>query len=224
MRLKYKSLLLFLGIISFSFISLNAQNKYIDSADSDKDAVEILEKTKTILNNSETLIFDYSLTTKAPESLPSVINGIAKQKGNKYYLELGDQNIYCDGTSVKIYFITKNEVQINDLDEDAGMITPTTLLNSYDTENYIFALGENKKKFFKLIFKPISKYSEYSKIETLIDNVTFLPSEIKMFYKDGIKHILKINSVQMNQKIENNVFIFNKADHPDVSVEDLRMN
>ncbi|MEZ4906691.1 MAG: outer-membrane lipoprotein carrier protein LolA [Saprospiraceae bacterium] len=75
-----------------------------------------------------------------------------------------------------------------------------------------------------ILLKPAEKRSDYSKIQILIDNKSMTPTEIKLFYKDGSKTYLKINSLTMNQIIDNNVFIFNKTDHPGVSVEDLRMN
>lgn len=209
-------------------IQMNAQNQYSSSSDSDKEAIAILDKTKGLFNNAKSLVFDFTLISRIPEYEPTLQSGIAKQKGNMYYLEMGNQTIYCDGKSIKIYMRTQNEVQINDLDEESGMLTPSTILNSFDNENYIYVLGEDKtvkkNKCYNLIFKPVDKFSEYTKIETLIDKKTLLPHKIQMFYKDGTRNVLEINSVKMNQKIENNVFIFNKADHSGVSVEDLRMN
>jgi outer membrane lipoprotein-sorting protein len=225
--MKNRTILSIIGLL-FLLFQMNAQNQYASTLDSDKEAIAIIEKTKGLFNNAKSLVFDFTFISRIPEYEPTLQSGIAKQKGDMYYLEMGDQTIYCDGKSIKIFMRTQNEVQINDLDEDSGMLTPNTILNSFDTKNYIYVLGEEKtikkNKCYNLIFKPVDKFSEYSKIETLIDKKTLLPHKIQMFSKDGTRNILKINSVKMNQKIENNVFIFNETDHPGVSVEDLRMN
>ncbi len=205
-----------------------AQKTYTSKSDSDKDALRILDKTKGVLKNAKTTIFDYSLVIAIPEEEPQVTNGIAKQKGERFYIEMGDKTIYCNGRDVRIYSQVQNEVQINDIDEDSGLLTPSTVLNLFDKDSYIFILGVekkiNKKKYYNLIFKPTEKFSEYTKIEAFIDKKSFLPYRIKMFYKDGTKNTLDIESALINKAIDDSVFSFDKQKHPDVSVEDLRMD
>lgn len=141
---------------------------------------------------------------------------------------MGDKTIYCDGNNLVIYFSIKNEAQINDIDDSAGQLTPGAVLNTFDTDSYIYVLAADKKvknkKYYNIIFKPVDKYSDYVKVDVLIDKNTFLLYQIKMIMRDGSQNILKINSIKMNQKINDNVFIFDSKKHPGVSVEDLRMN
>ncbi len=219
-----------LTIVLFGLMSnaVLAQKTYTSTSDSDKDALRIFDKTKGVLKNAKTTIFDYSLVIALPEEGPQVTNGVAKQKGEKFYIEMGDKTIYCNGRDVRIYSQIQNEVQINDLDEDSGLLTPSTILNLFDKDSYIFILGIekkiNKKKYYNLIFKPTEKFSEYTKIEALIDKKSFLPYRIKMFYKDGTKNTLDIESALINKAIDDSVFSFDKQKHPDVSVEDLRID
>lgn len=219
-----------LTIVLFGLMSnaVLAQKTYTSTSDSDKDALRIFDKTKGVLKNAKTTIFDYSLVIALPEEEPQVTNGVAKQKGEKFYIEMGDKTIYCNGRDVRIYSQIQNEVQINDLDEDSGLLTPSTILNLFDKDSYIFILGIekkiNKKKYYNLIFKPTEKFSEYTKIEAFIDKKSFLPYRIKMFYKDGTKNTLDIESALINKAIDDSVFSFDKQKHPDVSVEDLRMD
>ncbi len=206
----------------------NSQNTYTSASDSDKEAIKILNKTKDVLNNSKSIIFEYSLLVRMPEMEPQVTNGIAKQKGDKYYIEIGDKMLYCNGENVQVYSQTQNELQINDIDEDGGMLTPASVLNLFGEDGYIFVLGKekkiNRKKYYNLIFKPVERFSEYIKIEALIDKISFLPYKIKMLYRDGTKNILDINSAKINLVLDDNIFSFDKNKHPDVSIEDLRMN
>ncbi len=226
--MKNRYFLLAIVLLGLMSNALLAQKTYTSTSDSDEDALHILDKTKGILKNAKSTIFDYSLVIAIPDDEPHVTNGIAKQKGEKFYIEMGDRTIYCNGKDIRIYSQIQNEVQINDIDEDSGLLTPTTILNLFDKESYIFILGVekkiNKKKYYNLIFKPTEKFSEYTKIEALIDKKSFLPFRIKMFYKDGTKNTLDIRSALINKAIDDSVFSFDMQKHPDVSVEDLRMD
>ena len=223
-----KNILFFtLIMVTFSTVTFS-QNKYLTTKDSDKEAIDIIKETQRILKEAASIEFDYTYTSRAKDDAPVIINGIGKQKSNKYYIEMGDQTIYCDGKSIVVYHNTNNEAQINDLDEDSGQLTPGAILNTFDTESYIYVLATDRKiknkAYYNIIFKPVDKYSEYIKVDVLIDKKTFLPYQIKMLMKDGKRNILKINSIKMNQKINDNVFIFDSNKHPGVFVEDLRMN
>jgi outer membrane lipoprotein-sorting protein len=209
--------------------SLTAQQKqYLTTKDSDKEAIQLFNKSKAILKNALTIDIQYTMTLQYPDAEPQMINGKAKQKGKMYFIDSGDHNIYCDGEKLVVWHRTQNIAQINDIDESEGIMTPEGLLRAYDEKKYIFMLAEslNRKgnRFQKIILKPESRRSEYTKIEVFIDEKTSLPDEIKLFMKDGSRSFLKINAIQLNQKMKNNVFIFDPAAHSGVSVEDLRID
>jgi outer membrane lipoprotein-sorting protein len=209
-------------------VTVIAQKQYLSTKDSDNEAVKLFNKAKLLINKAATVSVEYKMTTYFPDSKPAVINGLAKQKGKMFFIESGDKSFYCDGASLVVWNRTQNIAQINDMDEKSGLMAPENILKSYDEKKYIFVLGQtvssNKKTLQQMTLKPVEKRSEYSKIEFLIDKKSGFPDEIKMFMKDGSKTFLKINSVKMNQNLGNSVFIFNKAEHPGVSVEDLRMD
>lgn len=210
-------------------LTLTAQPKqYITTKDSDPEAIQLFNKSKSMLANASTIDIQYAMTVTFPDAEPQVINGIAKQKGKMYFIDSGDHNIYCDGEKLVVWHRTQNIAQINDIDESDGIMTPEGLLRSYDEKKYIFMMAESNtrkgNRVQKIILKPESRRSEYTKIEFFIDEKTLLPDEIKLFMKDGARSFLKINSIQLNQKIKNNVFIFDQAAHPGVSVEDLRID
>jgi len=218
---------LLIMVMPISFMA-SAQNKYLTTKDSDAEALNLLDKAKSKLKQASPLHFEYTFTTIVPGSEPEIINGRGIQKNDMYYLEMGEKTLYCDGKKLIVYDNILNEAQINDMPEDDGQLTPEAILNTFSPDEYIYVLAPEKKikgkSYYDIIIKPQDKYSGYSKIELLIDKKTMLPYMVKMIMKDGTKNILKINSVKMNQDTDNNVFIFNKAEHPGVSVEDLRMN
>lgn len=205
-----------------------AQKQYTSIKDSDHEAIKLMNSAKSLLQKSASVSLEYRLTLQEPETKPTIINGIAKQQGKKFYVESGDKYFYCDGNSLVVWNRTQNIAQINNLDSKSGQLTPEGLLKEYDEKKYIFVLSDvittKTKKLQKIVLKPGNKRSEYSKIEIYIDTKTKLTDEIKMFMKNGTKSFLKISSVQLNQKINNNVFTFNKTEHRGVTVDDLRMD
>lgn len=76
------------------------------------------------------------MTTYFPDYKPAVINGLAKQKGKKYFIESGDKSFYCDGVSLVVWNRTQNIAQINDMDEKSGLMAPDNILKSYDEKVY----------------------------------------------------------------------------------------
>lgn len=204
------------------------QKQYTSIKDSDPAAIKLMNSAKSLLQKSASVSLEYRLTFQEPEIKPTIINGIAKQQGIKYYIESGDKYFYCDGSSLVVWNRTQNIAQINNLDSKSGQLTPEGLLKEYDEKKYIFVLSDvistKTKKLQKIVLKPATKRSEYSKIEIYINTKTKLPDEIKMFMKNGTKSFLKISSVQLNQKLNNNVFTFNKTEHRGVTVDDLRMD
>ena len=212
---------------SLPFLTI-AQNRYLTTSDSDTEALKIMKNAKSELQKASSVLFDYTFTSVIPGSEPTVINGKGVQKGDRYYLEMGNKTLYCDGKKLIVYDNTLNEAQINDITDEEGQLTPGSLLKTFSPDEYIYVLAPDKKQkgksYYSIVLKPADRYSEYSKIEFTINKKSLLPYEVKMIMKDGIKNILKINSIKMNQDVNNNVFIFNKAEHPGVSVEDLRMN
>ena len=224
-----KKILMLVVLFVLSGLCLTAQPKqYLTTKDSDLEAIQLFNRSKSILNNAETIEIQYSMTLHYPDAEPQMMIGGAKQKGRMYFIDSGDRNIYCDGKSLVVWHRTQNVAQINDIDESAGIMTPEGLLKSYDEKKYIFMMAEpvtrKGNRIHKIILKPEERRSEYTKIEIMIDEKTSLPNEIKLFMKDGSRSFLKINSIQLNQKIKNNVFIFNPAAHSGVTVEDLRID
>jgi outer membrane lipoprotein-sorting protein len=223
-----RKIIILLLIICATSTDIFGQKQYTSIKDSDAEAIKLMNSAKSLLQKSSSVVLEYRLTIQEPETKPSIINGIAKQKGIKYYIESGDKYFYCDGKSLVVWNRTQNIAQINNVDSKSGTLTPEGLLKEYDEKKYIFVLSDVKttktKKLQKIVLKPVNKRSEYSKIEINIDTKTKLPDEIKMFMKNGNKSFLKINSVKLNQKIDNNVFTFNKTEHRGVTVDDLRMD
>ena len=219
------NVLIFILVLSIN--TMVAQKQYLTVKDSDKEALDLWKKSKNKLETANTLVLDFKMTIQQVDMKPEIINGIAKQKAQKYFIEAGNQYYYCDGTSLILYKKVENIAQINSLDENSGNVfTPSSLLKQFDDKKFIFVMEQIKGKsdVRSVLLKPTEKRSEYSKIQLLINSKTLIPSDIKIFNKDGSRTFIKINSMTLNQNIENNVFIFNKTDHPGVSVEDLRMD
>lgn len=226
--MKFRIIYLFAIFIVSVFAQKSlSQNQFLSTKDSDKNAIALWKKSKNIFESAKTVALTYKMTNYLPETKPVIFNGIAKQKGQQFYVEVGDKYYYCDGKSLVVLNRTQKIAQINSLDSKSNAITPSMIMKHFDPSRFVYMQEMSAKpneKTKKVVLKPVEKRSEYTKVEFLIDAKTNMLVEVRMFNKDGSRTFIEINNVKLNQNIDNNVFIFNKADHPGVSVEDLRMD
>ncbi len=224
--------LLFIGTIYLlGTMTLEAQRpRYMQAAESDPKAKAILDKVRDKYESFETLKTDFSLYIEIPEEDKIVQKGKVFQKGNKYRLEMEDQDIISDGTSTWYYLKEQNEVQITDAsdNDDSGLSSIKDLYRFYEKDEYIFALtnqgASNGRYVAQIEFKPIDRYSDYSKLRLTVDKNTYEVVSIKAFSKDGSRYTLAIDSAIPNKEIKKELFAFNAKKHPDVHIEDLRLD
>ncbi|MEZ4906692.1 MAG: hypothetical protein R2771_03390 [Saprospiraceae bacterium] len=74
--------------------ALTAQKQYLTTKDSDKEAVEIFNNAKKKLEGANSISIDFKMTMYQPDINPEIINGSAKQKGNKYYIFAGESKLF----------------------------------------------------------------------------------------------------------------------------------
>jgi len=218
--MKYSFIFLFSLLFSFA----QAQET------SDPKTKGILDGMKAKFESFSSISSDFTLTIGYPEEDPIIQKGQLKMAGEKYNINLGEQAIISDGTSLWLYLKNRNEVQINDMEdaaESGELMSPKDLLSIYEQEDYIYALTFEGKKAGKTIqeieFKPTNAESEYSKLRITIDQTKKELMSIKTFSKDGSRVTLELANFTPNKRLDNSLFAFDKAKYPGVKVEDLRL-
>ncbi len=127
-------------------ITLFGKSQSNELVPKDPEAKKILDKlsAKTKAFSSITADFDFTLQNKA-EGLDDTQSGSIVIKGDKYVIDIGEQQILSNGELVWTYLKDVSEVQISEVDEDddAGMLNPKTIFTMYET-GFKYVLEDDK--------------------------------------------------------------------------------
>ena len=212
-------------MLAMSIYILPAQ----DGSNQDPQARKILQKLSKEYKAYNTMEVSFMLVLDLPEQASETQKGKVIQKGDKYVLELKDQAIYCNGKYVWLHLKDNNEVQINDLDEDAedSFLTPKDMMTIYESDDYNYAVIGTEKKgkltLTQIEFKPTDPDAEYSKLRLSVDTKNNKMASMEVFSKDGSKYTLTVDNVLSNKDYADALFTFDAAKFPGIHVEDLRL-
>ena len=195
-----------LVLILFLSVSLSAQK--------DKQAREILDKTANALQQAEGIRATFGGTG----------NGTLLLKGNRFYLNSGGIQSWFDGTTQWSYLESSEEVNVsNPTPEELQTINPYALLSIYKNGyNYKYAGTKscNGKQGFEVILTPENKQDITS--ITLFVSQTYQPLYIKVEQNNKSANEIIVTSYQTNQPLDNATFKFDKKKFPNAEVIDLR--
>jgi len=221
--------LFFFFLFSIFITSTFAQKNMMSKAeDSDPQATALLKKVQQKYEAFSSVGMDFSLIIKVPEMSEEVQKGKMLQKGENYRLEMKDQLVLSNGKTMWLYLKPPlNEVQIMDVEGGMeGILSPKDLLKIYEQKDFVYALTNRIKKNGKWVqqieFKPLKEDVDYSKLRVSIEHETNEVVQIEAFGNDGTRYTLVVNELTPNVSVADASFKFNKADYPDVYVEDLR--
>ena len=221
----------YLYIIALSMFTSTVSFAQWDGQSIDKDAKKILDKLKAQYDTYQSMEVDFTLVFTLPEEDDEVQKGKVGQKGEKYFLQTEDREIYSDGTAIWLYLKSNNEVQLNDadMDEDEGdMLSPKDMMRIYESDDFVYAITDTKKEngvsYTHIEFKPSDRDSEYSKMRLIVDTKANKMKSLKVFSKDGSRYTLTIDKLKPNVSFADADFVFDPNDYPGIHVEDLRID
>lgn len=190
-------------------------------------------KAKTILDQSaanyktyKSVNAKFTFTTQNPDNTSSKTKGEIFLKGEKYKLVFDDQEVICDSKVVWTYLKDMNEVQITDYEPQKDEITPSNIFTIYKSDFYYLYSGDEnvgEVKCNMIDLTPIDKTKPFFKVRLWLDNSNKMVKKMKIFDKNGIRYFYDINSFNSKIVLEDAFFTFDKAKHPGVTVEDLRL-
>jgi len=189
---------------------------------SDKKAVQILDdvSAKTKAYKTIKIEFTYAMDN-AKQKIHDKFNGALTSKGDKYKLSAAGQDVFCDGKTVWTYLKDAKEVQINDIGNDDDAFTPTKMLTNY-TKDYKSKFIEEKGNEQVIELYPLKKGKSMIKVRLSIDKTKKQITKFVMYDKNGSTFSYIVNKFVTDQAISDNIFIFNKSDHPGVEINDMR--
>ncbi|NVO18091.1 MAG: outer membrane lipoprotein carrier protein LolA [Bacteroidetes bacterium] len=208
-----KRLMILAAAICFAF-SAFAQN--------DSKATTILNEVsaKTKAYKSIHIDFSYTMENKK-EKINDKFTGSLMSKGDKYKLSVARQDVICDGKTMWTFLKDANEVQINAASADDDSFTPTKLLTNY-TKDYKSKFIEEKGNTQVIELYPNAKGKSYTKVKLSIDKTKKQIQQFIIYDRGGSIFTYNVNKFITDQVIADKEFIFNKAEHPGVSVDDMR--
>lgn len=212
-----KKILLVLFAISISVIS-NAQG--------DAKAKAILDKVSAKVKSLKSLKANFSITITGAKTKAQTKSGTVNMKGNKYYITLSGQEIYCDTKTIWTYMKESNEVQINSFDPNENTFTPSKLFTNFYDKEYTYKYASTStlggKKVDVILLTPTNKAKQYSKIELMIDQANSVVAGGKMYEKNGNVYSYTVSGYTANPTLADNMFIYDAKKHPKAEVVDLR--
>ncbi len=192
---------------------------------SDPKAKEVLDKTSAAFKQLETLKADLQISMEIPEQDNIDQKAVVFIQGQYYRLELQDEIIICDNKNIWRYLKDMNEVQISDYEPAADEITPTNIFNIYENDfyyKYSERLTIDGKQYHAVDLTPFSKGKTFFKVRVWVSVEDHFINKMKVFDKNGSRYTYSISNLEKNIELDNGTFEFNKADYPEVHVEDLR--
>ncbi len=191
-------------------------------AQNDKKATAILDdvSAKTKLYKTIKIDFTYAMDN-AKENIHDKFKGTLMSKGDKYKLTAAGQEVISDGKTMWTYLKDANEVQINNAGDDEDSFTPTKLLSGYSNDyksKFIQEKGNNQI----IELYPLKKGKSFTKVQLTIDKAKKQISKFVIYDRNGSTFSYIVDKFVTDQAIADNVFTFNKADHPGVEMNDMR--
>lgn len=145
-------------------------------------------------------------------------------KGEKYFLDMGEQTMLFDGASNYLWVKEFNEVTIEEPDPELGL-TPSKLYTIYQSGyKYIYLREEtyNGAAHHVIDLIPEDRGAEIFKIRLRINKAQNTISNWEMFERTGNKYLIEVTSIKPRPNLPDSFFEFKEANYPDANIEDLR--
>lgn len=192
------------------------------TAQSDKKAENILNSVTSKTKSYKTISISFTYTMEnTKKKIKDSYSGTLLSKGDKYKLNISKQEVICDGKTVWTFLKDANEVQISEIEPNDDSFTPTKLLTNY-TKDYKSKFIEEKGNIQIIELYPIKKGRSFIKVQLTIDKTKLQVMKFVIFDKNGSTFTYAITKFTPDLTIADKEFVFNKADHPGVEVNDMR--
>jgi outer membrane lipoprotein-sorting protein len=217
--------LVLFGVLFLCLTSQAQNNQYLTRADSDPQALALLDKLEDQLEQ-ERLSIDFGMSVIHPAEKPFTQKGKLIQQGDKFRIITDDIQIWCDGDSRWIYSKASNEVNLYS-EKEGEELSPINLISEYTGDKYVAIVSESDQvrsiPVEVIELKPVDRDSDIAKIRLSLQK-DGKPVRLEIFEKSATRTVSEIYKISTPEKQADAYFIFNKADFPGVHVEDLRID
>jgi outer membrane lipoprotein-sorting protein len=182
---------------------------------------QVSEKTKSF--SSIRISFTYNMDNPSARVHESE-KGVLLVKGDQYWLDIAGQKVISDNITSWTYIAEANEVQINAVEDDENVLTPTRLLTSYSEDYKSKLLNEITKDGraqYVIELKPNAD-KNFTTVELNVDKELMRITRIAIQDKSGNTFSYLVDKFEPNVEVKDTDFTFNARDYPGVEVIDMR--
>jgi len=207
----------YIAVIALILFSTTAFAQRLDPKDLLND---VRKNYSTLASFSSDFVFEIDI----PEADLEVMQGKLYLKGEKYKLELDNQEIISDNVNLWQWIKDINEVQVDYVEGDEKILSPSDIFSFYMKGFGYKLITETTLKGKKLALieiVPSGKDVDYFKVKVVVDKVNRELEQMQIFYKDGTVYTFSMKNLEPVQ-LADNFFRFSTAEYPNVEVVDLR--
>lgn len=168
--------------------------------------------------------FTYMLENKM-EDIQEEFSGNIIVKGDKFKLDLGEQEIFNDGEIMWTFLKDVNEVNIDYYLPDDGDMTPSNIFTAYKDGYKYMVAGKEKignQDFDIIDLVPDDPNKPFYKIKLWINENDHSLKQWTLYDKSGNTYLYNIVNFNNNYMAMDGEFQFDKNKYPGVEVIDLR--
>ncbi|MFT5821053.1 MAG: outer membrane lipoprotein-sorting protein [Crocinitomix sp.] len=193
----------------------------------DVKAKAILDKVSTKTKAYKTISIEFDLTISGEDiPVPITETGKAFLSGDKYKVELKDQDIYCDGVTLTTHLKEDEECYTSTVadNEEEGIVSPTEILTIWEDGYKYKYIKETTFKGIPVhhinIFPKDPKQSKYFAIILKIDKEKNEVVSALIKGKDGVNMRYTLTKFEHDQVFPAATFVFDRAKNPNVDCYD----
>lgn len=191
---------------------------------------EVLDKLSAKAKTYKTITSDFTSTLNNQKAgVNQTTNGSVKIKGSKYYVNMGDYQIWCDGKTVWNYSKADNSVTIDDLaDVKDGGFDPSEMFTIWEN-NFKHAMKDanatvDGASVYQITLNPNDpKNKSYHTITLNVDKAKMEVSKVEVKTRENATITYKIKNFKTNNEVSDGDFTFNKSKFPGVEEVDNRI-
>ncbi len=223
----YKTIFSYL-LVLFSVSAMAQKNASIN----DPEAATLLKASSEKYKKMGGLQTDFTLTIVRPKQkaedpdnkYTEVQNGKLWLKGSAFKINLGGNEIICNGKDIWTYIAKQKECQLNEYVESNDVFSPAQLFNLYEA-NFAYQIKEKKvakgANITVIELAPSNKKSSYFKLDVSLNDAHEI-TEVKVYEKNGVRYFYRPQNTIANAQLSASFFSFDATKYPKVHIEDLR--
>lgn len=186
---------------------------------------QLMEEASDKLKAYNTLKIEFTYVMEnTNQDILEKMEGTLYSEGDKYRMGVGGNLFVSDGTTTWAYMEDIDEVHITDTEDTEGALTPTSLLNEFDSQfrSTFIRQEQHSGKLVDLVDLVPNDPQTFFKYRIAIDATSKMTVYATAYDRHGGMYTYTIKKYEGNIPIPDDTFSFSPEDYPDIEIIDLR--